>query len=50
MMINLNYVASVSDIKEIAFGADVLQRIIEHMTTFDPESWRLPDGFFPAGL
>lgn len=32
---------------ELAYGSDVLQRTIQHMTEFDP-SWKVPVGFFPA--
>jgi hypothetical protein len=32
---------------KLAYGEDVLQQTIKHMTDFD-SSWKLPDGFFPV--
>lgn len=43
-------VESVSDVKAIAFGGDVMKKIVEEMKAFDPENWKIPEGFFPAGL
>jgi hypothetical protein len=38
--------ATGDEIIRLAYGADVLQRTIQHMTDFDP-SYKIPDDFFP---
>jgi salicylate hydroxylase len=32
---------------KLAYGHDIVKRVVQVMTEFDPE-WKLPEGFFPA--
>lgn len=39
--------ASMGDMVKLAYGPDIVQRIVQTMTAFD-SNWKLPEDFFPV--